>query len=187
MEAEDWLRRTDFAVTFQDRYGAEIGRRGIKHDESVPFDELPEPFIKAVLATEDRRFFHHFGIDVIGTLRALTVNAHAGGVVPYFAWRLSVSPMIDARLPQVSPEQIFARLGQFWYDTALCPTPQTMACLAGVARPEQIVFGTDWPFANVNVTETAMKTYESLPAISSAERAAIDRGNALRLFPRFAA
>ena len=78
---EDWLKRTDFAVTFQDRYGAEIGRRGVKHDESVPFDELPEPFIKAVLATEDRRFFHHFGIDAVGTLRALTVNAHAGGVV----------------------------------------------------------------------------------------------------------
>jgi len=78
---EDWLKRTDFAVTFQDRYGVEIGRRGVKHDETVPFDELPENFIKAVLATEDRRFFHHFGIDVIGTLRALTVNAHAGGVV----------------------------------------------------------------------------------------------------------
>ncbi len=78
---EDWLKRTDFAVTFLDRYGNEIGRRGVKHDESVPFDELPEFFVKEVLATEDRRFFHHFGIDVIGTLRALTVNAHAGGVV----------------------------------------------------------------------------------------------------------
>ena len=78
---DDWLKRTDFAVTFLDRYGNEIGRRGVKHDESVPFDELPEPFIKAVLATEDRRFFNHFGIDVIGTLRAITVNAHAGGVV----------------------------------------------------------------------------------------------------------
>ena len=59
----------------------EIGRRGVKHDESVPFDELPEHLINAVLATEDRRFFHHFGIDVIGTLARLTVNAHAGGVV----------------------------------------------------------------------------------------------------------
>ncbi|HXT05448.1 MAG TPA: PBP1A family penicillin-binding protein [Roseiarcus sp.] len=78
---DDWLKRTDFAVTFLDRYGVEIGRRGIKHDETVPFDELPENFVKAVLATEDRRFFHHFGVDVIGTLRALTVNAHAGGVV----------------------------------------------------------------------------------------------------------
>jgi len=78
---EDWLKRTDLAVTFLDRYGAEVGRRGIKHDDAIPFDELPDHFIKAVLATEDRRFFSHFGIDVIGTLRALTVNAHAGGVV----------------------------------------------------------------------------------------------------------
>ena len=78
---EDWLKRQDLAVTFLDRYGVEVGRRGIKHDDAIPFDELPDHFIKAVLATEDRRFFDHFGIDVVGTLRALTVNAHAGGVV----------------------------------------------------------------------------------------------------------
>ena len=78
---DDWLKRQDLAVTFLDRYGVEVGRRGIKHDDAIPFDELPDQFIKAVLATEDRRFFSHFGIDVIGTLRALTVNAHAGGVV----------------------------------------------------------------------------------------------------------
>ncbi len=78
---EDWLKRQDLAVTFLDRYGVEVGRRGIKHDDAIPFDQLPDYFIKAVLATEDRRFFDHFGIDVVGTLRALTVNAHAGGVV----------------------------------------------------------------------------------------------------------
>ena len=78
---EDWLKRTDLSVTFLDRFGAEVGRRGIKHDDAIPFDQLPDHFIKAVLATEDRRFFSHFGIDVIGTFRAVTVNAHAGGVV----------------------------------------------------------------------------------------------------------
>jgi len=77
---EDWLKRTDLAVTFLDRYGVEVGRRGIKHDDAIPFEELPDQFIKAVLATEDRRFFSHFGIDVIGTARALTVNTSAGGV-----------------------------------------------------------------------------------------------------------
>ncbi len=46
-----------------------------------PIDELPDYFVKAVLATEDRRFFDHFGIDVVGLFRALTVNAQAGGVV----------------------------------------------------------------------------------------------------------
>ena len=66
---DDWLKRQDLAVTFLDRYGVEVGRRGIKHDDAIPFDELPDQFIKAVLATEDRRFFSHFGIDVIGTLR----------------------------------------------------------------------------------------------------------------------
>ena len=65
---DDWLKRTDLAVTFQDRYGVEVGQRGIKHDDAIPFDELPDYFIKAVLATEDRRFFSHFGIDVVGTL-----------------------------------------------------------------------------------------------------------------------
>ena len=77
----DWLKRGDLAVTFLDRYGVEVGKRGIKHDEAIPFDELPDFFIKAVLATEDRRFFSHFGIDIVGTIRALTVNAKAAGIV----------------------------------------------------------------------------------------------------------
>jgi penicillin-binding protein 1A len=79
--SDDWLKKQDLAVTFLDRYGQEVGRRGIKHDDSVTFDQLPEYLIEAVLATEDRRFFEHFGIDVVGTLRALTVNARADTVV----------------------------------------------------------------------------------------------------------
>ena len=78
---DDWLKKADLAVTFLDRYGNEIGSRGIKHNESVPLDEFPDHLIKAVLATEDRRFYEHFGIDFQGTLRALMTNAQAGGVV----------------------------------------------------------------------------------------------------------
>ncbi len=78
---DDWLSRAELAVTFQDRHGVEVGKRGIKHDDAIPFDDLPDYFVEAVLATEDRRFYSHFGIDVIGTFRALTVNAKAAGVV----------------------------------------------------------------------------------------------------------
>jgi penicillin-binding protein 1A len=78
---DDWLKKSDLAVTFLDRYGNEIGSRGIKHDESVPLDEMPDHLIKAVLATEDRRFYDHFGIDFYGTFRAMITNAQAGGVV----------------------------------------------------------------------------------------------------------
>ncbi|MGO9744546.1 MAG: transglycosylase domain-containing protein [Roseiarcus sp.] len=77
---DDWLKRTDLAVTFLDRHGVEVGRRGIKHDDAIPFDQLPDQLVKAVIATEDRRFFSHFGIDVVGTIRALTVDTSAGGV-----------------------------------------------------------------------------------------------------------
>lgn len=78
---EDWRNRGDFAVTFLDRYGNTIGHRGIIHEDSIPVDELPDHLIKAVLATEDRRFFDHFGIDFLGLARAMNENAKAGGVV----------------------------------------------------------------------------------------------------------
>ena len=37
--------------------------------------------IQAVVATEDRRFFDHFGVDVWGILRAMVINVEAGRVV----------------------------------------------------------------------------------------------------------
>ncbi|MGH6860838.1 MAG: transglycosylase domain-containing protein [Phyllobacterium sp.] len=78
---KNWRTRDDFAVTFLDRYGNEIGQRGILHRSAVPIDELPDHVIKAVLATEDRRFFEHFGIDFFGLSRAMTENLRANSVV----------------------------------------------------------------------------------------------------------
>lgn len=79
--AGDWRNQGDFAVTFLDRYGNEIGQRGIIQRDSVPVDEMPDIVIKAVLATEDRRFFDHYGIDVLGLSRALFENMRANSVV----------------------------------------------------------------------------------------------------------
>jgi 6-methylsalicylate decarboxylase len=110
---------------------------------------------------------------------------HAGGVAPYFAWRLSVSPMIDKRLPRLTREQVYAALKHFWYDNALSPGEQTFGSLDHVARPERIVFGSDYPFANPDVIAEMVKTYES-DFLPDTRRAAIDRGNALALFPKCA-
>jgi penicillin-binding protein 1A len=70
-----------YAVKFIDRNGTEIGQRGILHSDAVDLEEIPDHLIKATLATEDRRFFEHFGVDVIGTTRALLENARANDVV----------------------------------------------------------------------------------------------------------
>jgi len=118
--------------------------------------------------------------------RICFILPHAGGLVPYFAWRLSVSPMIDARLPQLSRDEIFADLAHFWYDNALSPGEQTFGSLDHVVRPERVVFGSDFPFANARVIAEAVKTHES-GFLPEGRRAAIDRGNALALFPKYAA
>ncbi|WP_445501849.1 transglycosylase domain-containing protein [Microvirga sp. G4-2] len=78
---DDWLKTQDLAVTFLDRYGQEVGRRGLHLDDSYKLEDFPDYMIKAALATEDRRFYDHWGIDPIGTFRALLVNAQGGGVV----------------------------------------------------------------------------------------------------------
>jgi penicillin-binding protein 1A len=70
-----------YAVTFLDVNGNEIGKRGILHNDAVPLDQIPDVLIKATLATEDRRFFEHYGIDVFGTMRALLTNVQANEVV----------------------------------------------------------------------------------------------------------
>lgn len=77
----NWRAQEEYAVTFLDRYGNEVGKRGILANDSVPLEELPDHLIKATLATEDRRFFEHFGIDAMGLVRAMIVNAQAGDVV----------------------------------------------------------------------------------------------------------
>jgi penicillin-binding protein 1A len=77
----DWRAQGDYSITFLDRYGAEIGKRGIRRSDAVPLEEIPDHLIKAVIATEDRRFFEHFGIDVLGTFRALMENLRANAVV----------------------------------------------------------------------------------------------------------
>jgi penicillin-binding protein 1A len=78
---DDWLKTQDLAVTFLDRYGQEVGRRGLHLDDSYKLEDFPDYMIKAALSTEDRRFYDHWGIDPIGTFRALLVNAQGGGVV----------------------------------------------------------------------------------------------------------
>jgi penicillin-binding protein 1A len=75
-----WNRGREYAVTFTDSNGEIIGQRGIRQDDAIPLDEIPPNLIKAVLATEDARFFEHFGVDVFGTMRAIVRNARADGV-----------------------------------------------------------------------------------------------------------
>ena len=68
-------------VTIQAADGTEIYRAGDLVGETVALKNLPPHLMQAVLATEDRRFYSHFGIDPIGLGRAMVRNIRAGRVV----------------------------------------------------------------------------------------------------------
>ncbi|MGE0004917.1 MAG: transglycosylase domain-containing protein [Parvibaculaceae bacterium] len=76
-----WNKGRDYAITFTDENGEIIGRRGIRQDDAIPLEDIPPHVIKAALATEDARFYQHFGVDVFGTFRAIIQNARANEVV----------------------------------------------------------------------------------------------------------
>ncbi|HJN25066.1 MAG TPA: PBP1A family penicillin-binding protein, partial [Rhodospirillales bacterium] len=51
------------------------------HGLPVGLNELPPALPQAVLATEDRRFYSHFGLDLIGLARATYANISVGRIV----------------------------------------------------------------------------------------------------------
>ena len=69
------------ALTVLDADGNEIGSRGGSSAPIVPLAELPPYLVKAFVATEDRRFYSHFGLDLRGIARAAFVNLRSGGFV----------------------------------------------------------------------------------------------------------
>jgi penicillin-binding protein 1A len=59
------------------RDGSVLAERGTAADY-MPIDLLPRHVQGAVVATEDRRFFEHYGLDPVGLVRAFFTNIRAG-------------------------------------------------------------------------------------------------------------
>ncbi|MFQ5765425.1 MAG: transglycosylase domain-containing protein, partial [Rhodospirillales bacterium] len=61
--------------------GSEIVTTGDVYGALTRLKDLPPALIDAVLATEDRRFYDHFGLDIIGLLRAVAANVRARRII----------------------------------------------------------------------------------------------------------
>jgi len=68
-------------VTFLDANGNLLTHRGYRQEETVSLDEMPPYLVQAVLAMEDRRFYRHWGVDILGVLRAAQANFAANRIV----------------------------------------------------------------------------------------------------------
>jgi penicillin-binding protein 1A len=69
------------SVTLLGRDGSLIATYGDLFGEPLKLKEMPPYLPEAVIATEDRRFYHHWGVDPIGMARALVADLRAGHVV----------------------------------------------------------------------------------------------------------
>jgi penicillin-binding protein 1A len=75
---EDSGRKPSIRLALTD--GTVFASSGEVHGRPVKVAELPPAVIQAVIATEDRRFWGHFGLDPIGLVRALVVNIREGAI-----------------------------------------------------------------------------------------------------------
>jgi predicted TIM-barrel fold metal-dependent hydrolase len=110
------------------------------------------------------------------------ILSHAGGFVPYASHRMALAIMADTG---ASPADSLDDFSGFYFDTALSSSAAALPTLLAFAKPGHITFGSDWPFAPVVAGKLFAAGLETYPSLDNATRDAIDRTNALALFPRF--
>ena len=83
-EAQDFnlskLEKMEVASVIYDRHGEQIGKIFILNRLPIPYSEIPQSMVQAVVAEEDNRFFEHHGVDYWGILRAAISNYRQGRI-----------------------------------------------------------------------------------------------------------
>ena len=152
------------------------------HPSSLPAPAVPgiAPFVADFLLDTTRAAIN---LARVGTFerypRLKIILSHAGGFVPFAAERM-------ARACSDSGEdtaQGIERLRRFYFDLALSSSPYALPSVLALADPARITFGSDWPFAPKERSWHFARLLDRFE-LTPAQRHAIDRGNAERLFPR---
>ncbi len=73
--------RPSTGITLLGHDGQHVGSRGDMVGDALSLKDMPRDLVLAVIATEDRRFYEHGGIDPYGLVRAMGANLWAGRVV----------------------------------------------------------------------------------------------------------
>ncbi len=129
------------------------------------------------------------------------ILCHAGGTLPFVTWRLSEivsrqmtlppwdtqypSPFMARHRGRITPELVLSQFKRFWYETALAAGPQTFGSLREVADPGRVLFGSDWPYCPDDMTDDMIAALRTRDMLETTQLEAIERTNALSLFPRF--
>ena len=113
------------------------------------------------------------------------ILSHAGGFLPYAAFRVAQVAALAHKDGPPSNE-ILEQLRSFYFDTALS-SPLALPSLTAFAKPDHILFGSDFPYAPAPLARMFTAEQDGSPVLNADQHASINRGNALPLFPRLAA
>lgn len=109
------------------------------------------------------------------------IFSHAGGTVPFLADRIA---RLEARpeLKRHVPDGVMAELARLHFDTALSANRFTFSALLQLTTTDNILFGSDYPFAPEATTTATVRGLAGL-GLSAEALARIERDNALALIP----
>ena len=109
------------------------------------------------------------------------ILSHAGGFVPYASHRLAVAMKLETGRALADSLDDFS---SFYFDTAVSSSAAALPTLLAFAQPGHILFGSDWPFAPSPISQYFAAGLDTYPSLDTDALAAINRTNALSLFPR---
>jgi penicillin-binding protein 1A len=78
-QVTQWQRRPSITMEAED--GTVFARYGDLYGDHVTLADVPRYLPEAIIAIEDRRFYHHFGVDPVGLMRAAGRDVIARHVV----------------------------------------------------------------------------------------------------------
>jgi predicted TIM-barrel fold metal-dependent hydrolase len=109
------------------------------------------------------------------------IFSHGGGTLPFLIERFT---RLAARKDhaRILPKGVVPEIRRFHYELAQASHPCAVASIRKLIPVSQLLFGTDYPYRE---TRDIVRGLAGC-GFSERELAAINRGNALKLFPRFA-
>jgi len=86
----------------------------------------------------------------------------------------------------IDPDHVAHVLRGLYYETALAGSRNSLLPTLEVTTPDHILFGTDWPSAPEPTAVRNIDNLTNFDGFTPAQLRAVERDNALKLFPRFA-
>lgn len=111
------------------------------------------------------------------------IVAHGGGTVPFLAQRIA---KMEGHRGAKNVSNVIPSLRSLYYEIASTTSGFALRSLQELADPEHILWGSDLPFVYGERLKAEVEHWQHYDGFDAGARAAIERENALRLFPRLA-